>query len=29
LFFPLIMHIDLVRARLASRLLALGGEKAA
>jgi TRAP-type uncharacterized transport system substrate-binding protein len=29
LFFPLIMHIDLVRARLASHLLALRGEKAA
>ena len=29
LFFPLIMHIDLVRTRLASRLVAVRGEKAA
>jgi len=29
LFFPLIMHIDLVRSRLASRLIALRGERAA
>ncbi len=29
LFFPLIMHIDFVQARLASRLIALRGERAA
>jgi uncharacterized protein len=29
LFFPLIMHVDSVRARLASRLIALHGERAA
>jgi uncharacterized protein len=29
LFFPLIMHIDLVRTQLATRLVALSGEKAA